>query len=242
MGNVARNRFRTQVAGIQVVFATVVLFALGSQTVARSEGRKQDDGRIDLDSSRVYIHVGKVGLGHEHAVVGRLKSGAIHFGAKSEAGEFVFDMSSFAADTAEARRYIGLEGTTSASMQRDVNANMLGKDVLNVRKYPTATFQIKSAVPLAQKSRDGHTLYRLEGDFTLHGVKKPLKLDAEAIEEEGGTRIRGSFAIRQTTFGIEPFSKAFGAIGVADELSIFGEIMVARPAPDAAAVRIRDRK
>lgn len=240
MGNFARNRLRARVAGIGVVFASIALLTLWPRPVACSEGRNEDEGRIDLDSSRVYIHVGKVGLGHEHAVVGRLKSGALNFGAKSAAGEFVFDMTSFAADTAEARRYIGLEGTTAASMQRDVNANMLGPDVLNVRKYPTATFQIKSAVPLAQKSRDGNTLYRLEGDFTLHGVKKPLKLDAEAIEEEAGTRLRGSFAIRQTTFGIQPFSKAFGAIGVADELSIYGEILVPRPAATAGRNRVRN--
>ena len=36
--------------------------------------------------------------------------------------------------------------------------------------------------------------------------------------------MRGSFRIKQTDYGIRPYSKAFGAVSVADELRIFGEI------------------
>jgi hypothetical protein len=32
----------------------------------------------------------------------------------------------------------------------------------------------------------------------------------------------------QTQFGITPYSKAFGAIGVADKLTIYGEIHIAK--------------
>jgi polyisoprenoid-binding protein YceI len=217
-----------------------VLLAAGAQPVDGADGQKLAEGEINVKSSRVYIYVGKVGLGHEHAVVGELKSGSLHLGANSEAGDIVFDMTTFAADTAEARKYLGLKGTTSASMQKDVSANMLGSDVLNVRKFPTATLTISSALPLKKQSKNGHPQYRLEGDFTLHGVKRPLKFNAEAIEEGDGIRVRGSFAIRQTDFGIQPYAKAFGAVGVTDELSIYGEMHLAKP--PAAAGRSRDRK
>ncbi|HVA50817.1 MAG TPA: YceI family protein [Pirellulales bacterium] len=212
-----------------VSFAALSLLAgwlLCPSLSCAEDGQTPNQGEIALKASRVYVFVGKVGLGHEHAVVGRMKSGFINLGAKSKAGEIVFDMPSFAADTAEARKYLSLEGTTAAARQKEVTDNMLGGDVLDVRKHPTASFAIASALPLGKRSQEGHALYRLEGEFTLHGVKRPLKLDAELVEEEGRTRVRGSFAVKQTDFGIKPFSKAFGAVGVTDELKIYGEIVL----------------
>ncbi|HUY88345.1 MAG TPA: YceI family protein [Pirellulales bacterium] len=205
------------------------LLVAASRPVRAEEGQVRGEKEVNVEASRVYIFVGKVGLGHEHGVVGRVKSGSILLGAKSQAGEIVFDMPSFVADTAEARKYLGLEGETPASRQKEVTANMVGADVLDVRKFPTATFKIASALPLKNKSDAGNPLYRLAGEFTLHGVKRPLKLDAEVIAQSGGARIRGSFKILQTDYGIEPFSKAFGAIGVTDELAIHGEILLGRP-------------
>lgn len=216
------------------------LLAAESRPIRAAEGKNGSEKEVNVEASRVYIYVGKVGLGHEHGVVGRVKSGVILLGASSQAGEIVFDMPSFIADTAEARKYLGLEGETPASRQKEVTANMVGADVLDVRKHPTATFKIASAMPLKKQSDAGHPLYRLAGEFSLHGVKRPLKLDVEVIEQTGGVRVRGSFEIRQTDYGIEPYSKAFGAVGVTDELTIYGEILLGRP--HVAAGRGRERK
>jgi len=196
--------------------------------------------QVDLKKSRVYIYVGKTGLGHEHGVEGRLKSGSIAIGGTAKAGELVFDMSTFQADTAAARRYVGLKGTSSESTKRQVNANMLGSKVLDTRRFPTAKFQIDSAKPLNKKSRTGHPMIELRGRFTLHGTTRPIRVITETIEENGKTRIRGGFRIRQTEYGIEPFTKAFGAIGVADELRIYGELILGGPATSTAGAD-RDR-
>jgi hypothetical protein len=185
-------------------------------------------GAIDTHASRAYVYVGKTGFGHEHAVAGYLKEGIVRLGAVQNAGVIVFDMQRFVADTAEARKYIGLEGTTDASTQQQVTDNMLGRDVLNVAAHPTATFRVQSALPLQGASAAGHPQYRLSGQFTLHGVTRPLVVDAEAIDSERNVRLRGAFSILQTQFGITPYSKAFGAIGVADKLTIYGEIHLAK--------------
>lgn len=195
-----------------------------------------DGDNVDLQKSRSYIFVGKTGLGHEHGVEGKLASGRVNLGANSDAGQLVFDMKSFDADTSAARRYVRLAGVTDASTRQQVNANMKGPAVLDVRRYPTATFRIDSARELREKSRGGEVQYELAGEFTLHGVKRPLRLTVEAITEGSVTRLRGSFQIRQTQFGITPFSKAFGAIGVTDQLRIYGDIYLdadAGPAQDA---------
>ena len=181
--------------------------------------------KVDLGNSRVYIFVGKTGLGHEHGVEGKLKAGTIAIGSQAKAGEIVFDMATFQADTEAARRYVGLKGSTSESTRRQVNANMLGSKVLDTRRFPTAKFQIDSAKPLNKDSRGGHPMFELRGRFTLHGKTRAIKVITETIEEKDGkTRIRGGFRIRQSDYGIKPFTKAFGAIGVADELRIYGEL------------------
>ena len=196
---------------------------------AETEAKKAlSSGQIDPQISRAYIYVGKTGLGHEHAVVGAVRSGSIALGAGKDAGEIVFDMRTFTADTPEARRYIGLNGTTSASTRQQVNANMLGADVLNVARFPTATFKIASATKLSKPNRNGKPQYQLDGKFTLRGVTQPLKVIAEAVDVQDKVHLRGSFAIFQTSFGITPFSKAFGAIGVANQLTIHGDLWLAK--------------
>jgi polyisoprenoid-binding protein YceI len=169
--------------------------------------------------------VDKTGLGHEHGVEGKIKSGAIQLGARSNAGSIEFDMTSFTADTDRARKYVGLEGSTSASTRQQVNKNMLGSDVLNVAKYPTALFAIESA--LHRKTKQGKPVVELKGEFTLHGTTRPLTLYAEPSQRDGQWNLRGDFAIRQTEFGITPYSAALGTVGVADQLKIFGDLWIA---------------
>lgn len=201
-------------------------FTLTAVSTAQAESTVPA-GQLNLTSSRVYTFVDKTGLGHQHAVEGKLKSGSCVLGVQQNAGQLVFDMTSFDADTANARRYLGLGGQTDASTRQKVNANMKGGDVLNVRAYPTATFDIRSSMPTGQKGRSGHPIYELIGEFTLHGTRRPLKVQAEAESTNGWIHLRGRFAINQTSFGIRPFSTAFGAIGVADKLTIAGDLWVA---------------
>jgi len=182
-------------------------------------------GQIDLKRSSIYVHVDKTGLGHEHGIEGKVKSGALQLGARSDAGSIVFDMTSFTADTDRARKYVGLEGSTSESTREKVNKNMRGADVLDIEKYPTATFAVVSA--LHKKTKQGKPVVELKGDFTLHGKTRPLTLYAEPAQEDGQWNLRGDFTIKQTDFGITPYSAALGTVGVADELKIYGDLWIA---------------
>ena len=153
--------------------------------------------------------------------------GDSYWAPTQNAGEIVFDIRSYRADTEAARKYIGLPGTTDASTQQQVNANMLGVSVLDAERYPTAVFKIQSAKLLSQASNRGLPLYQLTGELTLHGVAKKLTVAADAEEKNGWTHLRGNFSINQTDFGIKPFTKAFGAVGIADKLTIHGDLWVA---------------
>jgi hypothetical protein len=184
-------------------------------------------GQIDFRASRVFMLVGKTGLGHEHGVEGCLKSGFLKLGAARNAGQLVFDMTTFKADTPIARQYVGLAGTTDVDTQQQVNANMLGVHVLNVQKFPTATFKVNSSLPLRVQQPTAPPQYQLDGEFTLLGATRNLSVVAEATPIEGCMRIRCNFSILQSDYGIIPYSKAFGAVGVADRITIWGDLRIA---------------
>jgi hypothetical protein len=187
-------------------------------------------GDVYLPGSRVYVFVGKgkSGLGHEHGVVGQLKQGRVNLNAPRDAGSLVFDMASFAADTPDARKYIGLEGQIDASMQQQVNTNMRGQAVLDVAQFPTASFSIKEIAPLPEQSKRGLPQYRITGDFSLHGMTRPIQVVADAEDRGGWMHIRGGFNMLQSQYGITPFTKALGVIGVSDQLTVWGDVWLAK--------------
>ena len=188
-------------------------------------------GDVDLTGSRVYVFVGKTGLGHDHAVVGSLQAGRVRLGAADQAGALVFDMRSFRADTPEARKLLGLAGETDADTRRQVDENMLGPAVLDVARHPTATFEVRSALPAPQQPANGKTVYDLMGTFTLHGVARPVTIRAEAEAVGPLIRLWGGFSAKQTDYGMKPFAKFGGVVGVADELKVYGDIRLAAEAP-----------
>ena len=183
-------------------------------------------GDVDLAASRVYVFVGKTGLGHNHAVAGLLQAGRVAVGAADQAGMLVFDMRSFTADTIEARKALGLPGETDASTQKQVQANMTGPEVLDVARHPTATFQIRSALSSKQQVSGRPPVYELIGAFTLHGLTRDVMIPVEVEQRGEWLRLRGMFVIKQTDFGMKPYKKLGGVVGVADELRITGDILV----------------
>ncbi len=219
---------------LKLIVLTISAF-IGSAALKAQEptvAKTVSSGDVELGHSHVYIRVDKKNsVGHVHAIVGQLKSGNLNLKAAADPsippGTLVFDMTSFDADTKEARKYIGLEGDIDEGTRKEVNQNMLGKTILDVRSHPTATFVAKKIAKLDQKSSRGLPQYDISGDFTLHGTTKPINFTVDVEEVKGWYRVRGAFAILQTQFGIKPFTKAFGVIGVADKLDIYGDLIVA---------------
>ena len=198
-----------------------------SARAARQAGARAATYEVDAGASRVYVKVGTATrLGHEHGVQGKLKSGKLTLGG---GGELVFDMASFTADTAEARKRVGLEKKkVSANEAKKVTDAMRGTDVLDVAKYPTATYRIDSITPLDKQAAGEPGAYQVEGRFTLHGTEKKLSFKAkvERGDKEGRLRMSGTFTLKQTDYGIKPYSAAGGLAKVADELEISGDLVL----------------
>lgn len=216
----------------------MLAFAVGGSFCHAQEAGKQVTGTpqspapgdVNLEFSRVYIFVDKSGLvGHEHAVEGRLKSGSLYT-QEPRSGTIVFDMTTFDADGENARKALRLSGTTDAATRSKVNENMLGVEILNVKKYPEA--KLENAVLTATGKTTGRRLpeYQLEGDFTLHSTRRHIVIPCDIEVQNGWHHVRGSFKILQSDYGIKPFSKMLGAVGVKDEIIITGDLWVA-PGP-----------
>ncbi|MDZ4779739.1 MAG: YceI family protein [Planctomycetia bacterium] len=199
-----------------------------SKSQRSAERKTFEPGDLQLDASEVFVFVGKTGFGHEHAIAGKLASGHLQLDASAPSGELVFELASFDADTDTARRYIGLKGVTDADTRRQVNDNMHGQAVLDVTTHPTAVFTLTSVSQLKEPSARKLPQYELGGEFTLHGVTRPIRVVADWEEKQGWIHLRGGFSMRQSDFEMTPFTKAFGAVGVTDELKVWGDFWIAK--------------
>jgi polyisoprenoid-binding protein YceI len=222
--------------GVRLGLVAVAVLTLSASTSRQVRGQAPDErvetrnsrlrpNEIDPDLSRVFIFVDKTGFGHQHAVVGRLKGGFLRV-AKESAGKILFDMPSFRADVQEARRRVGLEGAASEQEQEQVTANMLGASVLDVAQFPTALFTVATVRRFDERNPTGMPQYSLDGDFTLHGVTRRINVTATGEKERGFLHLKGNFPLRQTDYGIRPFKKALGAVGVADVLTVYADLWI----------------
>ena len=180
-------------------------------------------GEVHPGFTRIYVHVFKTGMGHEHAVVGRVKEGVIHLGATQNAGRVVADLTSFVADLESARKCSGFPAKPMPIRRRKSTPTCSVRTCWTLRTFPTATGNITSARLLQQRSTNGLPQYLLEGELALHGVTKKMSVVAEAVEKNGWVRLRGHVSLRQSDFGMQPYTAMLGAIGVADQLEIYGE-------------------
>jgi polyisoprenoid-binding protein YceI len=181
-------------------------------------------GDVNTEFSRVYIYVDRTtALGHSHGIEGKFKSGNMSISA-SATGELLFDMDSFDADTETARKVFSIEKEIDAPTRKKVNENMRGPEILDVKEYPEARLERATLTPTGKTSSRKLPEFLLEGDFTLHGTTRRIKALCDLEQKEGWHHVRGTFKILQSDFGIKPFSKMLGAVGIKDELVIFGDL------------------
>lgn len=113
----------------------------------------------------------------------------------------------------------------SASDRQKIEGTMRD-EVLEIAKYPEIVF--KSTGVTASKSGEGQFQAKITGELSLHGVTRPLTINAQLEFGDKTLRARGAFAVKQSSFDIKPVSVAGGTIKVKDELKFSFDI-VAHP-------------
>jgi polyisoprenoid-binding protein YceI len=181
------------------------------------------------DSGRIVVHVYKrgllSGLAHDH-----------HFSATDWRATAVLDPAEPGLARVEMVLAAGSLRDQPASLSeqdRDqVNGRAAGPETLDAARYPEIRFV---ADRLATDGRaPAHKVDSLEGDLlgtlSLHGVSRSLEVPVHATTDGGRWRVKGTARIKQSDFGIEPYSGFAGTVAVHDEVVIEFDLLMS-PAP-----------
>jgi polyisoprenoid-binding protein YceI len=187
----------------------------------RGQGGERDSVTYVLSAaSRFEVKTGKAGLfgfaGHAHLVRARAVAGRVIYYPNMPATsrvEIVVSAESLEVvtppDTAEIRKV----------------TRAMRTDVLHVDEYPSISFVSTAATP----STEG---FQLQGRLTLVGQSRDVTLDVHTDVGADTLRASGSFAVKQTDFGIRPYRGGpAGTVRVADRVTISVDAVGIR-APD----------
>ena len=188
--------------GVLTLAGSLTLAAAGPRTFAVDPGR-----------SKALIDVGKAGAfsfaGHTHEVEAPLTGGMVHFDPDDTSKSNVH-----LEFNAAAMKVTG-KGDPPADVPKVTEA-MLGEQVLNVKQYPSITFD---STAVSGRGSSSALDLQITGNLTIRGTTKPVRA-ATSVKIEGETlTATGKFAIKQTDFGIKPISVG-GVVKVKDELAM----------------------
>lgn len=66
----------------------------------------------------------------------------------------------------------------------------------------------------------------LKGNFTMHGKTNAISVPV-TVANDNGLSLKGSFSLKATDYGIEPYSAMFGAVGNKNEMKITFDLVAA---------------
>lgn len=170
-------------------------------------------------TSRFEVQTGKAGAfgfaGHSHVVRARTFAGAVRYDPRDPSASRL----EIIIPTA------GLEVLTPSDPDeiRQVTEAMR-TEVLHVDAYPEIRFTVTRVTFTA-------TVATLDGELTLVGQTRPVRVNATIQIGPDTLRARGSFAVNQTDFGIKPYSGGpGGTVKVADRVTFKFDVVGVRDA------------
>jgi len=176
--------------------------------------------RLDDHGSMVRILVFRSGalarLGHNHAVTGRQIHGYAWLPANDPTrADLYLALATLIVDEPQAREAAGFATELTQEDRNGTYRNMLAS--LEAGRYPHVLLHV--TVPMTGLTADRDTRIA-DVDLTLHGMTRRLAVPVQSVTTGGGFRVTGTFRIRQTDYGIEPFSVFGGALAVRDDLEL----------------------
>ena len=127
-------------------------------------------------------------------------------GAKPVSAELVVDVDSFEVLRGEG----GVKGL-SAPEKALVKSNALRS--LDAGHYP----EIRFTATAIDKTDDG---YRLAGPLDIRGKSQDHVIDLRTDDLDDSWRMSAESVVRQTDYGVKPYSLLMGSVRVADEVSL----------------------
>jgi polyisoprenoid-binding protein YceI len=170
---------------------------------------------VVAEQSAVRIHVGKSGVfgfaGHEHEVVAPVVQGTV----VADPADLARSSVTLSFDAA-ALKVTG-EGEPAKDVP-EVQAKMVGPEVLDTARFQTITFRSRSVAGKEVKAG----LYDLQvtGDLDLHGVSRSLTLPLRVEVTAETLTATGKTTLRHSDFGMKPVSAGGGTVKVKNEIGV----------------------
>jgi polyisoprenoid-binding protein YceI len=179
-------------------------------TLAWTAALSAQQRAIDTGKSVITVRVYKAGLlsalGHDHEIGAPIAGGTV-------------DLTAHQVELHTKAGALQVHDKGGSDKDRsEIQATMLGPEVLDAEKHPEIDFRSTGAESMGAGS------WKVEGDLTLHG--QTLAVTVEVREANG--HYVGSCRFKQTEFGIKPIKVAGGSIRVKDEIRIEFDIQLAR--------------
>ena len=147
-------------------------------------------------------------MGHDHIVATRQLEGFVDL--QQGRTELRFRLDQLTVDEAALRKQAGLATQPSADSIDGTRHNMFSK-VLQAEAYPWVLVRAE----LEPGRRD-----MLHAHITLHGVTHAYQVPLQLKDDGARLQASGTFTVKQSDFGIEPFAVFGGALSVKDELAL----------------------
>lgn len=93
---------------------------------------------------------------------------------------------------------------------------------LDAEQFPVITFEC----PAPSRTETG---YDLPGALTIHGVTRPHQVEMSVTEQQDQWLLAFESRLRQSDFGVKPFSLMMGSLAVADQVGVAFTAIRARP-------------
>jgi hypothetical protein len=176
---------------------------------------------VDPAATRITVLVYRAGplarLGHNHAITSSDETGVVWLGATpaSSGFEIHVPVTAFVVDDPQARAASGPEfpGEVPDDARAGTTANMLRTEVLDGAHYPEIVVRSVGATGTWQQAV-------LQASVRLKGVERQMEVPVALTIAGNSVEATGEFQLRQTDFGITPFSVGGGAIQVADIIKV----------------------
>ena len=116
------------------------------------------------------------------------------------------------ADPTQSTFEVTIKATSIDTNQPQRNEHLRSKDFFNVKEFPEMAFKSTSV----KKAADADAVYEVTGDFTMHGVTKPLTFilrgGKEAEFPKGSQRIGffTEFSLKRSDYGMDKMPTAVG--------------------------------
>ena len=195
------------------IFALLALVALTATAQTRTY-------TIAPSESSFWVFAGKAGLlsgfAHDHEIGVKSFSGKVTIPPSGAAG------GSLQLDI-ETKSLVVLDKKPSEEDKKKI-FDAMHNEVLESARHATIAFRSVSVSDLKPAGGNDYS-FTLNGDLTLHGVTKRIAVPVTLTVTPQELRALGKYTLKQTDYGIKPYSAAGGTIRVKNEVIVHFNIV-----------------